>query len=89
MLVALADELSRSELDRSIVVAALERFNEEGRPRVRVRIEDRSTPDAQVPWRASMFVLAADDLYAVQSARLEGVGPDKEIVSIRVRLRPA
>ena len=58
------------------VVAALDRFTEGDRPRVRVRIEDRSPADGNVPWRAATFVLAADDLYAAQTGRMEGVGPE-------------
>ena len=61
---------------RRHVVAALERFTENGRPRVRVRIEDLSPADQQVDWRAMTYVLAADDLYAVQSERSEGGGRD-------------
>ena len=58
------------------MVTALDRFTEGGRPRVRVRIEDHSPDDRRRDWRAMTYVLAADDLYAVQSERAEGVGPD-------------
>jgi hypothetical protein len=44
---------------------------------VRVRFEDRSPAAWHVPWRAVTFVLAADDLYAVQSMRSEGTAPDE------------
>jgi hypothetical protein len=74
-LIALARGLG-DRLHDGLVVAALERLEENGRPRVRVRIEDRSPPARHVPWRAITYVLAADDLYAAQSEQFEGVGPD-------------
>src|SRR5262249_12670840 len=77
-LVARADDLARSSarlVFDHLVVAALERFTEAGRPRVRVRIENNSPADWPPDWRAVTYVLAADDLYAVQSERAEGVGP--------------
>jgi len=67
-LVALSQDIA-GRFHRRHVVAALERFTEDGRPRVRVRIEDRSPADQQVDWRAVTYVMAADDLYAVQSER--------------------
>lgn len=60
---------------RDMVVTALDRFTEADRPRVRVRIEDRSPADANVPWRAATFVLAADDFHAAQAERIEVAGP--------------
>ncbi len=63
------------DLNRGHVVAAFERLTEGDRPRVRVRIEDRSPADEQVPWRSVTYVLAADDLYAARTERSEGVGP--------------
>ena len=72
--------LSRTYLDfglpRNLTVTRLEHFEENGRPRVLVRIEDPA-PVAGGPWRAATYILAADDLYALQSERLEGLGPDK------------
>ena len=62
------------QLHRDHVVAAFDRFSEDGRPRVRVRIEDRSPADEEVDWRALTFILAADDQYATQTERSEGVG---------------
>jgi hypothetical protein len=53
-------------------VAGLERFTENGRPRVRVRIDDRSPADGSDPWRSKTFVLAADNMYATLSERSEG-----------------
>jgi hypothetical protein len=64
------------QLHRDHVVAAIDRFTEDGRPRVRVRIEDRSPADEEVPWRTTTWVLAADDLYAAQNLRIEGGGPE-------------
>jgi hypothetical protein len=75
-LIALSWDLG-DHLHEGIVVAGLERFAEDGRPRVRVRIEDR-WPGGYVRWRGATFILAADDLYAVQSDQFEGVGQDKE-----------
>ena len=59
------------------VVAALDRFTEDDRPRVRVRIEDRSPADQELPWRAVTFVLAADDLYAARTEQIEGIGQER------------
>ncbi len=75
-LIALSWDLA-DHLHEGIVVAGLERFTEDGQPRVRVRIEDR-WPGGYVRWRGATFILAADDLYAVQSDQFEGVGQDKE-----------
>jgi hypothetical protein len=75
-LLAFARELENRG-QNTCVVTALERFTESGRPRVRVRIEDRSQADWYFPWRAGTFVLAADDGYAVQSERAEGAGQEK------------
>ncbi len=74
-LIALAWDLA-DHLHEGIIVTALERFTEDGRPRIRVRIEDH-WPGGPLRWRATTFVLAPDDLYAVQSEQVEGVGPDK------------
>jgi hypothetical protein len=63
-----------NRLREAVVVTRLERFTEEGRPRVRVRIEDRS-PNPWVPWRADTFVLAADDHFTVQSVQCEVAAP--------------
>jgi hypothetical protein len=62
---------------RDLVVAALNRFTEGGRPQVRVRIEDRSPAGANTPWHAVTFVLAADDLFAAQTERIEGAGQER------------
>jgi hypothetical protein len=75
-LIALAREIG-DRLHDGLVVAELARFEENGRPRVRIRIEDRSPPARHVPWRAVSYVLAADDLYAAQSEQFEGIGTDK------------
>jgi hypothetical protein len=76
-LMALSEDLADRGSHEGLVVAGFDRSDENGRPRVRVRIEDHSPAAWQVPWRAATYVLAADDLFAVQSVRLEGVGPDK------------
>ena len=75
-LVGLAESFSLLLSTDPFVVAAFERFSEDGRPRVRVRIEDRSPAAWSPPWRARTLVLAADDLYAQQSERSEGLGPN-------------
>ena len=85
-LVALADDiadLARSVSFDHLVVTALERFTEAGRPRVRLRIENHSPADWRLDWRAMTYVLAADDLYAAQSERSEGVEARQHYVSIR------
>jgi hypothetical protein len=75
VLIALADDLPGfRELD-AFVVTTLEHLTESGRPRVRVRVENRSPTSNLLRWRADTFVLAVDDLYAAQSERVEGVGP--------------
>ena len=74
-LVALTDDIARLDLVDHLVVTALDRFTEADRPRVRVRIEDHSPADRRRYWRAVTYVLAADDLYAVQSERAEVVEP--------------
>ena len=71
-----------------VVVAGLERFTENGRPRVRVRIDDRSPTDESDRWRSKTFVLAADDMYATLSERSEGGDRDIGDVSIGIHLRP-
>ena len=43
---------------------------------MRIRIEKGSPGTGRPDWRAITYVLAADDLYAVQSERTEGEGPD-------------
>jgi hypothetical protein len=61
------------------VVTALERFSDDGRPRVRLRIEDHSPPGWQSQWRARTLILAADDLYVTLSERTEGTGRDNQL----------
>jgi hypothetical protein len=72
--------LSRTHLDlnlhRGFTVTRLEHFEENGRPRVRIRFEN-SSPTESGPLHAATYVLAADELFASQSARLETLGPDK------------
>ncbi|MGO9463824.1 MAG: hypothetical protein ACLQVF_06670 [Isosphaeraceae bacterium] len=75
-LIALADDLPGFRQIDAFVVAAFERFTEGDRPRVRIRIEKRSPAAWRPDWRALTYVLAEDDLFAVQSERAEGVGPD-------------
>jgi hypothetical protein len=77
-LIALADDLPGFRGIDACVVTALEHFTDRGRPGVRVRIENESPTSNQFDWRADTFVLAADDLYAAQSERAEGVGPDNK-----------
>jgi hypothetical protein len=78
-LVGLADYLSLLTTNNQFVVAACERFADNGQPRMRVRIEDRSPAPWYVSWRAVTYVLAADDLYAPQSSIvIDGPGADKE-----------
>lgn len=55
---------------------------EGGRPRVRLRVEDRSPAYQNVSWRVDTCVLAADDLFAIQSERLEGLGPAKQTAQV-------
>lgn len=61
------------------VVTALERFSDDGRPRVRLRIEDRAPAGWQSQWRARTLILAADDFYVMQSERTEGAGRDHQM----------
>jgi hypothetical protein len=77
-LIALADDLPRFRGIDAFAVTALEHFTESGRPRVRVRIENDLPASNPLDWRADTYILAADDLYAAQSERAEGVGPDKK-----------
>jgi hypothetical protein len=67
-LVNLSRDLNRFN---GFVVAGLERFTENGRPRVRVRIEDRAPADWSDDFRSKTFVLAADDIYATLSTQFE------------------
>ena len=75
-LVDLAQSLPSFRQIDAFVVAALERFTDGDGPRVRIRIENGSPGPGRLDWRAITYVLAADDLYAVQSQRTEGEGPD-------------
>ena len=75
-LAAMSREYMATGLPKTLRVTRLEHFEENGRPRVRVRIEDGS-PIEGGQWGAATYVLAADDLYALQSARFEGLGPNK------------
>lgn len=75
-LIGLAQSFSMLVRTEQFVIATFERFAEDGRPRVRVRIEDRSPPDWSPPWRAFTLVMAADDHYAALSARSEGLFQD-------------
>ncbi len=61
----------------SVVVTAFERFIEEGRPRVRVRLENHSKYE-DVPWRAMTFVLASDRLFALRSFELERLSDGRQ-----------
>jgi hypothetical protein len=74
-LIALADDLPRFRGIDAFAVTAFEQFTESGRPRVRVRIENELPTSNAFEWRVDTYVLAADDLYAAQSERAEGVGP--------------
>ncbi len=74
-LIALAWEHGDLGLPERLSVAEIERFEEDGRPRVRVRLVDPSAVK-RGPWRAATYVLAADDLYAIQSEQTDDVGRD-------------
>ncbi len=85
-LVALADDIARFSgrivsVDH-LVVTALERFTEAGRPRVRLRIEDHSQAHKLLDCRAVTYVLAADDLFGALSERIEGLGPAKQTYQV-------
>ena len=69
-LLSQVDNLKNRVDPESFVVAAFERFIKDGRPLVRVRLEDRSKYE-DVPWRAITLVLASDQLFAAQSFEVE------------------
>jgi hypothetical protein len=83
-LVGLAEYFSLLISHDQYIVSDFERFSEDGRPRVRIRVEDRSPPAWHASWRARTLVLDAGDLYVMQSERTEGVGVgNKEIYQSR------
>jgi hypothetical protein len=74
-LIALAREHADFGFPEDLTVTALDHFEEGGRPRVRVRIVDPSAI-RRGPWRTATYVLAADDLYAIQTEQTDDVGRD-------------
>ncbi len=87
-LAAMSRDHMATGLPKTLTVTRLEHFEENGRPRVRVRIEDGS-PIEGGQWRTATYVLAADDLYALQSAHFEGCKPGQANRAIGIQIRPA
>ena len=70
ILLLLADESSGLPKTEGVLVTKLERFSEEGQPRVRVCLEDH-TEGGSVPWNSFTAILSPADRFAVQSDLIE------------------
>ncbi len=77
ILLQVAYDLNRRYDTGNIVVAGFERFTENGHPFVRVRLENPSK-DETSRWRTALFVLAVDQLFAVQNWEYIRPGAAKE-----------
>jgi hypothetical protein len=77
ILLAITDELSNRVDTGGITVEKFERFTHDGRPRIRVRLEDRTRGGA-THWRSFTAILAADDQFIALSDVIE-TGPDSTL----------